>query len=99
MPNYYKSRRISEIDFRGDSRVAVVGKVTAIGSKLLTLDDGNSKIEISFDSLEGVKSEKFYRIFCSIVEKKLHADLVQNLNSFDMNLFNKTEDLYRKAGV
>jgi len=102
MPNYYKPKRISEIDFRNDAHVAVIGKVTSIGSKSLTLDDGKSKAEVSvsFEKLkEEVQQEKFYRIFCSIVEKKLRADVVQNLNSFDLNLFNKTEELYRKSGV
>ena len=99
MPNYYKSKLIAEIDFRNDTKVAVIGRITSIGSKAMMLDDGKSKVEVSFENLQGVQPEKFYRIFCSIVGKKLHADLVQNLNSFDLNLFNKTEELYRKSGV
>lgn len=99
MPDYYKPRKISEIDFRNDVKVAVIGKVTAIGSKSLTLDDGKTKAEINFNSLANVEAEKFYRIFCSIVEKRLRADIVQDLNAFDVNLFNKTEELYRKSGV
>jgi len=98
--SYYKPKRISEIDFRNDVKVAVIGRVVAVGEKKFTLDDGKSRAEIIFEKLEKeVRPEKFYRIFCSIVEKQLRADIVQNLNSFDVNLFNKTEELYRKSGV
>jgi len=99
MPNYYKPRRIAEIDFRNDAKIAVIGKITSVGNKSLTLDDGKGKIEVLFDNITNVEAEKFYRIFCSVVEKKLKADMIQNLNSFDVNLFNKTEELYRKSGV
>ena len=98
---HYKPRRTAEIDFRNDTKVALIGKVAAVGEKTLTLEDEKGKIDVIFEKLnvEGVEPEKFYRIFCSIVEKKLQADIVQNLNSFDPNLFNKVGELYRKSGV
>jgi len=98
--SYYKPKNISEIDLQNDSKVALIGRVVAIGEKTLSIDDGKGKAEITFDNLrQEVHPEKFYRIFCSVVEKKLRADIVQTLNSFDVNLFNKTEELYRKSGV
>jgi len=99
MSDYYKLRRISDIDFRNDGRVAVIGKIQSIGSKSLRLEDGKNSVEVLFDKIEGVEPEKLYKIFCSIEGKKLHAHIFQDLNSFDMNLFNKIEELYRKAGV
>jgi len=98
---HYKPRRIAEIDFRNDTKVALIGRVAAIGENNFTLEDEKGKVEIIFEKLnsENVKPEKFYRIFCSVVEKRLQADIVQNLNSFDPNLFNKVEELYRKSGV
>ena len=98
---HYKPRKISEIDFRNDSKVALIGRVVAVGEKTLMLEDEKGKTEVIFEKLgsEEVKPEKFYRIFCSVVEKKLQADIVQTLNSFDSNLFNKVEELYRKSRV
>ncbi|HLC39720.1 MAG TPA: hypothetical protein VJJ76_02455 [archaeon] len=98
--SYYRPKSIAEIDFRNDVKVAVIGRVAAVGEKTLMLDDGKNKAEITFDKLQAdIKPEKFYRIFCSIVEKQLRADIVQNLNAFDVNLFSRTEELYKKSGV
>ena len=105
--SYYRPKHIAEIDFRNDVKVAVIGKIAAVGEKSFTLDDGKSKAEIAFEKIENlnlsaeaeVKPEKFYRIFCSVVEKQLRADVVQNLNAFDVNLFSRTEELYKKSGV
>ena len=100
---HYKPRRIAEIDFRNDTKVALIGRVAAIGENNFTLEDEKGKVEVIFEKLSvedlNPNPEKFYRIFCSVVEKKLMADIVQNLNSFDSNLFNKVEELYRKSGV
>jgi len=94
---HYKPKKISEINLKTDSRIAIIGKVTEQGENSFVLDDGSGKIEII--SEEEVKLNKTVRVFCSLIENQLKADVVQSLNGFDLNLFNKIKELYNKAGV
>ncbi|MDI6798715.1 MAG: hypothetical protein QMD12_01820 [Candidatus Aenigmarchaeota archaeon] len=93
----YIPKKISEINSKTDSRIAIVGKVIEQGENSFVLEDDSGKVEI--ESEEEVELNKTVRVFCSLTENQLKADIVQSLNGFDLNLFNKVKELYNKAGV
>jgi len=94
---YYKPREISKINTKTDGKVAIVGKVVESGDGKFILDDGKVKAEISFEG--EVKTNKMVRVFCSVVEDKLKADIVQSLEGLDLNLFKRVKAVYNKAGI
>ena len=94
---YYKPKKVSEINLKSDSRISLIGKIIEKKDDSFVLDDGSGKIEIF--SEEEVEENKLIRVFCSIIEKQIKADIIQDLNGFDLNLFNKVRELYNKAGV
>lgn len=94
---YYKPKKVSEINLNSDNRVSLIGKVVEKKDDGFVLADDSGKIEIF--SEEEVEENKLIRVFCSIIEKQVKADIIQDLNGFDVNLFNKVRELYNKAGV
>lgn len=96
MLEHYKPEKISSIT-KKDSKISIVGKVIAINKNSFTLEDDSGKIELF--SEEEIESNKVVRVFCSLVEGKLKADVIQILNGLDLNLFKKVEELYYKAGL
>ena len=96
MAEHYQPRKISSIS-KTDSRVAIIGKVLEVLENSFILEDETGKIEIS--SEEAVRKGELVRVFCSLLDGKLKADVVQNLKGFDLNLFKKVEELYRKEGL
>lgn len=100
LERHYKPKKISKIE-KSDRRVAIVGKVRKVNEdgNSFVLDDDTGKIEIFSDKLDKVKKGGIVRVFCTIENEKLNADVVQSLESLDLNLFKKVEELYIKAGV
>ena len=96
MPTHYKPRKIGQI-VKTDSHIALVGKVSSIGDNSFVLNDGSGSMEIVSEEL--VEKDKLVRVFCSNVDKSWKADVIQNLNGLDTNLFKKVEELYNKHGV
>ncbi len=92
----YTPKHISEVSPR-DSRVSITGSVDTVGENLFVLDDGTGKIEIS--SEVPVQKNKLVRVFCSVVDERLKADIVQDMEGFDLELFKKVKELYNRAGV
>jgi len=92
---HYKPKKISEIDSKADNRVSLVGKVIENRKSGFVLDDDTGKIEIVFEG--DIKPKKMVRVFCSLVDGQLKADVVQNLEGLDLNLFKKVKELYNKA--
>jgi len=96
MADYYKPMKISEL--KGNmGKVAVIGKVIGKDNGNILIDDESGKVEIASDA--AVEKGKRVRAFCSIADGKLKADIMQELNNFDMNLFNKVKEMYEKVGV
>jgi len=93
---HYKPKKISKI-VASDRRVAVVGKVHSVSSGSFILEDESGKIEIFGKEIE-LKEGGVVRVFCSIEGDRLKADVIQNLENFDVELFKKVEELYIKAG-
>lgn len=92
----YKPKRISQVS-KSDSRVSVIGKVVELGNNSFILEDETSKAEVFSDI--PVEKDKLVRVYCSVIEGQLKADVIQDLTGFDLSLFKKVEDLYNKAGV
>ena len=94
---HYKPKKISEIDLKSDSRISLVGNIVSSDENGFVLEDKSGKTNI----LSDMKAEpkKTVRVFCSVAENQLKADVIQNLNGFDTDLFNRVEELYRKKGV
>ena len=92
----YKPKKISEVT-RDDARVSVIGKVVEVGSNSFMLQDESNTTEV-FSDIPAEK-DKFVRVYCSVIEGQLKADVIQDLTGFDFGLFKKVEELYNKAGV
>jgi len=94
---HYKPKKISEIDIKTDTRISLQGTVSSLLENSFILDDGSAKVEIASDTIP--EQNKQIRVFCSIFDGQLKADVIQYLNNFDSNLFKKVEELYRISGV
>jgi hypothetical protein len=94
---HYKPRKISEIDLDSDKMISVIGKVIQFNENSFVLSDGKDQIEILSEA--PVESSKLMRIFCSVENQQLKANLVQSLNGFDVDLFNRIEELYKVRGL
>ncbi|MEM5853085.1 MAG: hypothetical protein QXG39_00445 [Candidatus Aenigmatarchaeota archaeon] len=96
MTEHYQPRKISSIS-KTDSRIALIGKVVEVFENSFLLEDETGRIEIF--SNEGVKKDDLVRVFCSQLNGTLKCEFVQNLKGFDLNLFKKVEELYKKEGL
>ena len=94
---HYKPKKISEIDTKTDARVSLQGKVSSILENSFVLDDGSAKIEIVSEIIP--EQNKQVRVFCSILDEQLKTEVIQDLSSLDLDLFNKVKELYSKSGV
>jgi len=94
---HYKPKKISEIDTKADTRVSLQGKVSSILENRFVLDDGSAKVEIVSEMIPG--QNKQVRVFCSVLNEQLKAEVIQDLNNLDLDLFNKVKELYSKSGV
>jgi len=90
----YKPKRISELNLKTDSKVSLVGTVESILENSFVLNDGE-KIEIA---VEDVPEKGKVRVFCSVLDQQLNADIIQPVN-FDEELFRKSEEMYKKLGA
>jgi len=94
---HYKPKKISELNLKTEKRVSLLGKVVELRANSFVLSDKSGSVEI-FSELP-VESNRLVRVFCSVAENQLKADLVQSLNGFDADLFNRIEELYRARGL
>lgn len=90
----YKTKKISELNLQTDQKVALVGTVENVMENSFVLNDGE-KIEIATENIP--EKGKKLRVFCSVIDQQLKADIIQPIN-FDEKLFEKSEEFYRKLG-
>ena len=74
-----------------------MGSVVNVGENSFILDDGTGKIEVSSEMPAG--RNKLFRVFCSVIDEKLKADVVQDMEGLDLELFKKVKELCNRAGV
>jgi len=94
MSTHYKPKKISQITNK-DLKVVLIGKVSKTAPVSFVLDDDSGKIEIFSD--KEMAKDTIIRVFCSITNQKLKADIIQILDGLDMNLFKNMEALYNKV--
>ncbi|MEM7821271.1 MAG: hypothetical protein QXX38_00410 [Candidatus Aenigmatarchaeota archaeon] len=92
MFNNYKPKKICEIS-PNDIKVSLIGRIVEVSDNGFVLDDGTGRAEI-FSELN-LEENRFVRVFCSIIENKLNADIIQRLEG-NLNLFKKVEELYKR---
>lgn len=88
----YKTKRISELNLKADQKVALIGIVENILENSFVLNDGE-KIEIAAENVP--EKGKKVRVFCSVLDQQLKADIIQPIN-FDEELFRKSEEFFKK---
>ena len=93
---HYIQKNISDVTVN-DSKVAITGRIVNSGNGFAVMDDGTGKIEVAADIQTG--KNEIVRMFCSVIDSNLKADIVQKMNAFDLDLFKKINELYIKAGV
>ncbi|MEM5766549.1 MAG: hypothetical protein QW423_02875 [Candidatus Aenigmatarchaeota archaeon] len=96
MAEHYLPRKVFSIS-KTDSKVALIGKIVEVLENSFILEDESGRIEIF--SEEKINKDEIVRVFCSLVDGKFKAEVVQNLKGFDLNLFKKIEELYKKEGL
>ena len=74
-----------------------MGKVVQAEENSFVVDDESGKVEVF--SEEPVEADKIVRAFCTVIDGRLKADAIQDLNNFDLNLYRRIKELYRKIGV
>ncbi len=82
---------------KSDTKIAVIGTVTDASGNTFFLSDGSHKVEVYCDTI--AENGKLVRAFCSVIDGKLKADVIQNMEGLDLELFKKVEELYNKSGV
>jgi hypothetical protein len=92
MADYYKPKKISELNLKSDAKVSLIGTVENILENSFVLNDGE-KIEIAAESVP--EKGKKVRVFCSVLDQQLKADIIQPVD-LDEELFRKSEEFYRK---
>lgn len=93
----YKPKKIVEINFEKDNRIALIGKVLEQLENSFVLEDETGNVEIFFEG--ELRKGQVVRAFCSIVEGQLKADIVQSLDGLNLKLLREVEEMYKKAGL
>jgi len=91
---HYKPKKISSIK-ENDFRVCIVGKIIETKENSFVIRDESGELEIL--SNKPLEKNSIVRIFCSREEDKFKADVIQNLNGLDLNLYNKIKELYNRV--
>ncbi len=95
-------RRISEIK-TADDRVQVVGLAVDKKESLLVIDDGTGRINVLFEDpalVEDVEVGRKVRVFGTPLNvgesHEVHAEIIQNLDKLDLDLYKKVMHEIRK---
>ncbi len=90
-------RSILDINPEKDIRVRLLGRVIDKQNDLMVLDDGTSSAEIIVEKdLEKINTGDVVRVFCRVLpletNYELRAEIIQNMNGFDTDLYRKIVD-------
>ena len=87
------SRKIIGINPETDIRVRILGHIIDKSDGVLVVDDGSAKAEIVTDDFDAFDIDDTVRIFCRVLPLEngyeLRAEIIQKLNSMDMELYRK----------
>ena len=87
-------RKIKEISPEKDIRVRILGRVIDKYNGTVVVDDGSTKAEIIVEEkFDSISANDIVRIFCRVLpletSYELRAEIVQNMNDLDMDLYKK----------
>ncbi|MCD6403063.1 MAG: hypothetical protein J7K98_01900 [Candidatus Aenigmarchaeota archaeon] len=100
----YVPKKISEIDPENDTRVRVTGTVIDVTDDSIFIDDGTGTVRVSIQGNlpEFVKNGLLIRVFGIVYQTsegfEILANIIQNLDGLDLNLFKKVKELYNRWG-
>jgi molybdate-binding protein len=101
---HYLPKKISDID-SNDTRIRITGIVIEITDNNILIDDGSGSIRVSVNSpelLENISINSLIRIYGLVVPAEngfeIRANIIQDLSDLDINLFKKTQEVYKKWG-
>ncbi len=85
-------RKISEISPEKDIRVMLLGKIVDKADGTLIIDDGSATAEIVADQ-QNANVGGIVRVFCRVLpledSYELRAEIIQDMNALDMDLYRK----------
>ncbi len=97
-----KPRRISEIKV-ADEQIQVVGSIVDKEESTLVLDDGTGELNVLFEDsslVEDIEVGTIVRVFgtpLSVADtQELHAEIIQEMNDLDLDLYKKVISEVRK---
>ncbi len=103
----YVPRKISDVSPK-DRKVSIVGRIIGTDPEKdsFVMEDDTGRMEILFneqssagrDELEKEKGKQV-RLFCILIGKQVHMDILQPVSGLDLNLLKTVDELYSKAGV
>ncbi len=87
------SRKINDINPETDVRVRIFGHVIDKTEGVLVVDDGSAKSEIMTDDFDAFDMDDLVRVFARVLPLEngyeLRAEIIQKMNSMDMDLYRK----------
>lgn len=94
------ARSVSSIDPEKDVRVRLLGSIIDSGNSSIVLDDGSGKAEIILDAPLGVRG--VVRVFARVLPLEggfeLRAEIVQDMNGLDLNLYRRLYNTQNNIG-
>lgn len=86
-------RKIIGINPETDIRVRIIGHIIDKSDGVLVVDDGSAKSEIMTDDFDAFDMDDLVRVFARVLPLEngyeLRAEIIQKLNSMDMDLYRK----------
>ena len=91
------TRKIAEINPETDIRVRLLGRVVEKSESCLIIEDDSGKAEIVAEDMNlDFNKEALVRIFARVLPLEdgfeLRAELIQNMNDLDVDLYKKIHD-------
>ncbi|MBU5690036.1 MAG: hypothetical protein QXM68_02340 [Candidatus Aenigmatarchaeota archaeon] len=103
--NNYTFKLISEVNPDIDYKVKIIGLVVDKTDTSIIVDDGKSKVKVFVepDQIESIEIHQLIAVFGSTIPSddgfEMKADVIQDLNGLNLNLYKKVHELYKKLGV
>lgn len=96
-------KSIKDIDGDGDSRVRLLGTIVAKSTDSFVLDDGTGsvRVQIGYGTLENLKEKQLARVIGRVISTgdssfDLRAEVIQVLESLDLEAWRKVQVLWKK---
>lgn len=92
----YLDKEIKAIE-EGD-RVRILGTIVEKGNDYFALEDNTGKIKVKLSSKELEKYQKgqLVRVFGEIKDNKFDPTLIQSMEGFNLNLYQKVKEILNK---